>query len=107
MVDDLETRWRHTNSDLPKRSGKVADINKFDNKFFGISNKQSETFDPQMRMLLEHVHEAIIDAGLNPKDLHGTKTGVFIGVCFSECEGTWLYVTPTEKGIGLLGYILD
>ncbi|KAL6436152.1 hypothetical protein ACFW04_005722 [Cataglyphis niger] len=47
--------------------------------------------DPMGRMLLEHTYEAIIDAGVNPKDLRGTKTGVFIGACFSESEGNWFY----------------
>lgn len=47
--------------------------------------------DPMGRMLLEHTYEAIIDAGVNPKDLRGTKTGVFIGACFSESEGYWFY----------------
>lgn len=31
--------------------------------------------DPRQRLLLEAVFEAIIDAGYNPKDLRGSKTG--------------------------------
>lgn len=47
--------------------------------------------DPMCRMLLEHAYEAIVDAGINPRQLRGTKTGVFIGACFSESEKTWFY----------------
>ena len=46
--------------------------------------------DPMGRMLLEHTYEAIVDAGINPKRLRGTRMGVFIGACFSESEKTWL-----------------
>lgn len=34
-------------------------------------------------MLLEHAYEAILDAGINPKSLRGSRTGVFIGACFA------------------------
>lgn len=47
--------------------------------------------DPMGRMLLEHTYEAIVDAGIHPKDLRGTRTGVFIGSCFSEFEKVWYY----------------
>lgn len=47
--------------------------------------------DPMCRMLMEHAFEAIVDAGVNPRHLRGTKTGVFIGACFSESEKTWFY----------------
>lgn len=47
--------------------------------------------DPQSRIVLEHTYEAIIDAGLNPNDLRGTKTGVFVGVCQCETEEDIFY----------------
>lgn len=105
MIDDLETRWRNTNPDLPKRSGKIHDMNRFDNNFFGISNKQSHVMDPQMRMLLKHSFEAILDAGLNPKSIHGSRTGVFVGVCYAECESTWYYDKQIESTSGVMGYL--
>ena len=47
--------------------------------------------DPTCRMLLEHAYEAIVDAGVNPIQLRGSKTGVFIGTSFTESERTWFY----------------
>lgn len=43
------------------------------------------------RMLLESAYEVIVDAGINPRQLRGTNTGVFIGASFSEAEKTWFY----------------
>lgn len=43
------------------------------------------------RLLIEKTAEAIYDAGLHPSDLEGTRTGVFLGVCFSESEKLWFY----------------
>ena len=78
-------------SEIPKAGGKVTDLTKFDAIFFGVHYKQAHTMDPMCRMLLEHAYEAIIDAGLNPRQLRGTNTGVVIGSCISEAEKTWFY----------------
>lgn len=59
----------------PKRSGTIAEVNKFDNIFFGIPHSQVESIDPRHRILLETVYESIVDAGVNPIELRGTKTG--------------------------------
>lgn len=47
--------------------------------------------DPMCRMLLERAYEAVVDAGFNPKQLRGSRTGVYVGACFSESEKTWFY----------------
>lgn len=38
-VDDSERRWKHTHPSIPKRHGKVYDIEKFDAPFFGVHYK--------------------------------------------------------------------
>lgn len=48
---------------LPKRHGKINELNKFDASFFAINPKQVNMMDPQLRILLEVVYEAILDAG--------------------------------------------
>lgn len=48
---------------LPKRNGKLKDINHFDAAFFGVHPKQANTMDPQLRLMLEIAYEAIVDGG--------------------------------------------
>jgi len=48
---------------LPKRSGKLKDLSKFDASFFGVHPKQANVMDPQLRMLLEVTYEALLDSG--------------------------------------------
>jgi len=50
---------------LPKRSGKLKDLSKFDASFFGVHPKQANGMDPQLRMLLEVTYEALLDSGEN------------------------------------------
>jgi len=64
MVDDDESRWKHFHPEIPTRSGKIRNIEKFDASFFATLNKHANWTDPQMRILLEHSYEAILDAGV-------------------------------------------
>ena len=111
LITENYSRWRLGNCDLtlnhsewewncristdheeiPKGGGKLSDLSKFDAIFFGIHYKQADTLDPMCRMLLEHTYEAIVDAGLNPRQLKGTNTGVVIGSSIGESEKTWAY----------------
>ena len=56
--------------DLPARAGKLKDLTKFDNTFFGVHMKQAQRLDPQLRMLLEVTYEAIVDAGTLPQSIY-------------------------------------
>ncbi|XP_069807612.1 fatty acid synthase isoform X2 [Dendropsophus ebraccatus] len=99
MVTEDDRRWKSGLYGLPTRNGKLKEINKFDASFFGVHPKQAHTMDPQLRLLLEVSYEAIVDGGLNPSDLRGTNTGVWIGVSGSEA-GEAFSRDPEE----LLGY---
>ena len=49
---------------LPTGNGKLKDLTRFDAAMFGVHPKQAHAMDPQLRMLLEVVYEAIADAGV-------------------------------------------
>ncbi|XP_046964245.1 fatty acid synthase-like [Vanessa cardui] len=103
LVSGDSRRWKLAHPEIPQRTGKINNINKFDASFFGVHFKQAHTMDPMCRILLEKTYEAIFDAGLNPNELRNTKTGVFIGTCFSESEKAWLYDKAEINQFGISG----
>ncbi|XP_043486066.1 fatty acid synthase [Polistes fuscatus] len=103
LVTDDERRWPSGLYGLPTRSGKLKNLEYFDATFFGVHAKQAHVMDPQLRMLLEITHEAIIDAGINPVSIRGTRTGVFIGVSSSESDEFWTRDPEMVNGYGLTG----
>ncbi|KAJ8935858.1 hypothetical protein NQ314_012613 [Rhamnusium bicolor] len=102
-VTDDERRWPSGLYGLPTRTGKIKNLQHFDATFFGVHAKQADVMDPQLRMLLELTHEALIDAGVNPNDVKGSKTGVFIGVSDSESSEFWTQDPDQINGYGLTG----
>ncbi|MEQ2015889.1 aminotransferase class III-fold pyridoxal phosphate-dependent enzyme [Photorhabdus bodei] len=59
-------------------------VSEFDAGYFGISPREAEYIDPQHRLLLETVQQALTDAGLKASTLRGSDTGVFIGISASD-----------------------
>ncbi|NEP88098.1 MAG: SDR family NAD(P)-dependent oxidoreductase, partial [Okeania sp. SIO2C2] len=64
--------------------GFVERLQEFDANFFGISPKETIHLDPQQRLLLEVSWEALERSGINPQQLKGTSTGVFVGICSND-----------------------
>lgn len=84
MVDDDDRRWSLKHPEVPPRTGKVCEINRLDSGFFGIHYKLASSTDPGLRVLLEKAVEALLDAGVNPRELEGTKTAVYSSVSWSD-----------------------
>ncbi|KAH6876757.1 polyketide synthase [Thelonectria olida] len=90
----------------------------FDAEFFGISAIESKAIDPQQRMLLEIVYEAIEDAGMSMDALRGSDTAVFAGLMCAEYEAILLrdldtvptyYASGTSRAIlsNRISYLFD
>ncbi|CAI6345632.1 unnamed protein product [Macrosiphum euphorbiae] len=103
MVTDDDRRWPAGLYGLPSRTGKLKGLEYFDANFFGVHAKQAEVMDPQLRLLLESTYECIVDAGVNPDEMRGSKTGVFVGTFQSETDDYWGRVQERVNGYGLTG----
>lgn len=103
MADEGEQRWKHCHPEVPKRSGKINNLEKFDASFFSTHKRLANCTDPQARILLEHSYEAILDAGVSPQSLIGSRTGVFIGVSFCDSKDAFLFKIPTKDGLTITG----
>ena len=103
MITENEKRWKVDNSDLPKRSAHINNIDKLDAGYFGLHYRQAHNTDPAMRVLMETAIEAIVDAGINPLELQGSKTGVFVGFSYSEVASIALNETTEPQKFSITG----
>ena len=87
----MNTRW----------GGFLENIDQFDADFFGISPREAVTMDPQQRLLLEVAWETLEHAGVNPRDLAGSPTGVYAGIC----NGDYFQLLMREGPANIDAYI--
>jgi malonyl CoA-acyl carrier protein transacylase len=66
--------------------GFLEQIDQFEPSFFGISPREAESMDPQQRLVLEVAWEALENAGILPKKLSSSQTGVFIGISSNDYD---------------------
>ncbi len=98
-----------SNPDAPgagykREGGFLSDAAGFDAPFFGISPREALAMDPQQRLLLEVSWEALEHAGIDPRSLMGSQTGVFIGAIASN-YGLGREQAGSVSGYGLTGTV--
>lgn len=69
-----------------KWGGFIDDHDKFDPLFFGITPRDAEVMDPQERLFLEVVWQAMEDAGYNSSTLRAFEVGVYVGVMYGHYQ---------------------
>src|SRR3546814_6646565 len=70
----MATRW----------GGYLDQVDGFDAAFFGMSPREAGEADPQQRLILERVWEALERAGMPPSRLQGTRSVIFMGAMWSD-----------------------
>ncbi|XP_059412941.1 mycocerosic acid synthase-like polyketide synthase [Carassius carassius] len=72
----------------------IDGLNEFDHKFFGISNAETITMDPQHKLLLQCTYRALEDAGIPMEKASGMRTGVFLGLMNRDFELASVRINP-------------
>lgn len=87
---------------IPKWSGLIDDIDKFDPEFFSISPREADLMDPQQRLFLQTVWHVIENAGYAIHSLAKTRTGLFVGVSTGDYTEL-MQETDAEQAHGATG----
>ncbi|MEK9501490.1 beta-ketoacyl synthase N-terminal-like domain-containing protein [Gaopeijia maritima] len=83
-------RWDHTavfdaepgtaGATYVDEGGFLEQVYDFDPEFFGVAALEARSMDPQQRIVLETAWRALDHAGIDPRALADSETGVFLGI---------------------------
>lgn len=103
LVGDPENRIKFKFHNISGNFGLMKNLDKFDYEAFFIPLFAASKTDPQGYIVLERVFEALIDAGVSPSSLKGTKTGVYAG-CFNfDALEHWMAYKDSSSGHASIG----
>lgn len=101
----------HGSTDVQNKGYLLSeDIRLFDASFFRISPPEAAAMDPQQRILLETVYEALESAGLPLDQLQASLTSVWAGLMngdFADIQARDLETLPTQHATGTHRSILS
>ena len=84
-------------NDACRFAGFIEGIDQFDASFFRISPVEAQFLDPQQRLMLETSWQALEDAGIDPDQLKGSRTGVYAGISNNDYRGLILTDSATAE----------
>lgn len=85
-------------------AGYLDEIDKFDNTLFRLSPQESKMMNPKQRIFLETAYSALEDAGYSGQRVHGSKTGVFVGVDHSgDCKYSYISAIKEADFLATVG----
>ncbi|MGH3373895.1 MAG: type I polyketide synthase, partial [Actinoallomurus sp.] len=79
--------------DYVKVASLLNDFHRFEPALFGITPREAEAMDPQMRVLLEICHDALRDAGYDPHRFSG-RIGMYAGARSNEYLTKYVRANP-------------
>ncbi|MYC30664.1 MAG: SDR family NAD(P)-dependent oxidoreductase [Chloroflexi bacterium] len=88
-----------------RRGGFLDGIDQFDSRFFRIQPIEARMMDPRQRVLLETTWTALEDAGLDPDQLRGSRTGIYAGLGGSEYRDLIQSGDQTHTYLGTTGSV--
>lgn len=75
----------HGSTDVKNKSYLLSeDYRLFDTSFFNVNPLEADGMDPQQRILLETVYEALESAGYTLEQIQGSLTSVFVGLMTAD-----------------------
>ncbi|MBT2897407.1 type I polyketide synthase [Streptomyces sp. McG3] len=86
-----------------RKGGFVRDVEDFDAAFFGLSPREALSLEPQQRLVLEVVWEALERANLRTASLERSNTGVYIGAMSSDYDVARRWDVGSSDGYKITG----
>jgi 3-oxoacyl-[acyl-carrier-protein] synthase II len=86
-----------------RRAGLIEGVEMADPTAFRLSKRELRQMDPQHRVLFECAWHALEDAGIPLDALRGSRTGVFMGINFSDFQRMLARDWAALDGYALLG----
>ncbi|QNP67905.1 SDR family NAD(P)-dependent oxidoreductase (plasmid) [Streptomyces genisteinicus] len=92
-----------------REGGFIDGIEGFDAEFFGVPPREAQSMDPQQRIVLETVWEALERAGVRPDTLTGSRTGVYLGAMRADYadDQTGLTYLDGYQGTGVSSSVIS